>query len=116
MFERRASAHEANTHIRILPRNCRRHVAPMLCPLFRHMRRNKSCPLYSQLRPQKRIFALRHVRFTPESGIDPGQRKIGPPTEANRRARACPSKGLPLLAKSYDKPRRNHLRVATPSR
>src|SRR5262249_24718681 len=32
------------------------------------MRRNKSCPLYSQLRPQKRIFALRHVRFTPKSG------------------------------------------------
>ena len=32
------------------------------------MRRNKSCPLYSQLRLQKRIFALRHVRFTPESG------------------------------------------------
>jgi hypothetical protein len=40
------------------------------CPLWvksRHMRRNKSCPLYSQLRLQKRIFALRHVRFTPES-------------------------------------------------
>src|SRR5262249_39226199 len=32
------------------------------------MRRNKSCPLYSQLRPQKRIFALRHVRFTHKSG------------------------------------------------
>src|SRR5262249_40961280 len=32
------------------------------------MRGNKSCPLYSQLRPQKRIFALRHVRFTPKSG------------------------------------------------
>jgi hypothetical protein len=28
------------------------------------MRRNKSCPLYSQLRLQKRIFALRHVRFS----------------------------------------------------
>src|SRR4029453_5662679 len=32
----------------------------------RHMRRNKSCPLYSQLRLQKRIFALRYVRFTAE--------------------------------------------------
>jgi hypothetical protein len=32
------------------------------------MRRNKSCPLYSQLRPQKWTFVLRHVRFTPESG------------------------------------------------
>src|SRR5262249_40317634 len=44
---------------------------PRQCPLWvksRHMRRNKSCPLYSQLRPQKRIFALRHVRFTPKSG------------------------------------------------
>jgi len=40
------------------------------CPLWvksRHWRRNKSCPLYSQLRLQKRKFALRHVRFTPES-------------------------------------------------
>ena len=34
----------------------------------RHMRRNKSCPLYSQLPLQKWIFAFRHVRFALESG------------------------------------------------
>ena len=32
------------------------------------MRRNKACPLYSQLRLKKRTSALRHVRFTLESG------------------------------------------------
>jgi hypothetical protein len=54
-----------------LPVDHRRRMFEMQCPLWvksRHTRRNKSCPPYSQLRLQKRIFALRHVRFTPESG------------------------------------------------
>ena len=41
------------------------------CPLWvksRHLRRKKRCPLYPQQRPQKRISAQAHVRFTPKSG------------------------------------------------
>src|SRR5262249_56213307 len=38
------------------------------CPLWvksRHMRRNKSCPLYSQLPPPHPTFALPHLPLTP---------------------------------------------------
>ena len=41
------------------------------CPLWvisGHMQRNKACLLYPQQRPQKRISAKDHVRFTPKSG------------------------------------------------
>src|SRR6476660_2396045 len=51
MFERRACAHEANTHTRILPHNCRRQAAPMLCPLWvksGHMQRKSPCLLWAK--------------------------------------------------------------------
>ena len=57
VFERRACAHEANTDTRILPHNCRRQAAPMLCLLW-VISGHLQCKYVCQLYPRKRTCAV----------------------------------------------------------